>query len=619
PILVVSNENLQQRVRVCDREIQAALAQKLPQQTLEMGLKALTAIGISLKQESPSSLDFDRLVNLPEISEPELITVLQLLNKIYRAASLVDSELIPQITFSAIDFCFERGNCLEAAIAYANHACYLYESNQNFDLGEKFARLSWQIAIELNDPIAKSMLANLLKARIGHWREHLKVTIEPLEKALQVELNDEDLLFFERTVFAYCSNLFFLGKSLVDLTDKYNSCLQTLQKLDLQECFIYVQISQQLIFNLRNCHGDGSPTYEQNFQKIIAIVLEKESDRPQLIFYVYLIKFILDYLFQEPSALVNAEKCQQLQQQISGSILVAIYNFYHSLILLAGYKSIESEQQKNYLNIIEKNQINLKKWADHCPSNFQHKYDLIEAEKARVLQNHYRAIELYDKAIQKAKEQGYLQEEALANELAAEFYLEYNKEKIAKTYLIDACQNYLKWGAIAKVKQLKEKYPQLLALVAIDASDASEQSTHKPDKKEDLNILDLASVIKGYQTISQEIILENLLEKLIQLLLKISGAQKGFLLLKRKEKFIIEIAAAIVEKKIVITRQAIPANLSQHLSMSVIDNVITTKQAVLLSNNNNSSISTQNKLHKSILCCPIINKKQILGIIYLEN
>ncbi len=284
PILVLTNENLQQRVRVCDREIQAALAQKLPQQTIEMGLKALTAIGISLKQESPSSLDFDRLANLPEISEPEPIAILQLLNKIYSAASLVDSGLVPQVTFSAIDFCFDRANCLEAAIAYANHACYLYESNQNFDLVGRFAQLSLQIVTELNDPIAKSILANLLKARIGHWREHLKATIDPLEKALQIELNREELLFFERTVFAYCSNLFFLGESLVDLTEKYSSCLQNLQKLDLKECFVYVQISQQLILNLRNCHGDRLQTNEQDFQKLTAIVLEKESERPQVIF-----------------------------------------------------------------------------------------------------------------------------------------------------------------------------------------------------------------------------------------------------------------------------------------------------------------------------------------------
>jgi signal transduction histidine kinase/serine/threonine protein kinase len=648
PRLVLTNENLQQRVRVCNLEIQAALTQKLPQKTIEMGLKALTAIGISLKQESPSSLDFDRLINLPEINEPELIAILQLFNKIYSAASLVDSDLVPQVTFSAIDFCFNRGNCLEAAIAYANHACYLYGSNQNFDLGERFARLSLQIVTELNDPIAKSILSNLLKSRIGHWREHLKATIDPLEKALQIEDNREEL-FFERTVFVYCSNLFFLGESLVDLTDKYSSCLENLQQLARQECFVYVQISQQLILNLRNCQGDcealaaaacpplrgvscratagkcaapagdRSSTNEQNFQKITALVLEKESERPLVIFYAYLINFILDYLFKESSVLMNTEKCQQFKKHISGSILVAIYNFYYSLSLLAQYKFLDFDRQQNCLKIIEKNQTDLKKWTGNCPSNFQHKYDLIEAEKARALQNNWQAVELYDRAIQKAKEQGYVQEEALANELAAEFYLEYNKEKIAKTYLIDACQNYLKWGAIAKAKQLKEKYAQLLASVAIDASDVVQQSTHQPDKKEDLNILDLASVIKGYQTISQEIILENLLEKLIQLLLKISGAQKGFLILKRKEKFIIEIAAAIVKEKIVITRQAIPANLSQQIAMSVINDVITTGQAILFCSNKNSFVSSKKELKKSIICCPIIQEKQTLAIIYLEN
>ena len=64
----------------------------------------------------------------------------------------------------------------------------------------------------------------------------------------------------------------------------------------------------------------------------------------------------------------------------------------------------------------------MKQWAFHAPINFQHKYDLVEAEKARVLKHRLEAMEYYDRAIQAAKQQGYIQEEALANELAAEFY-----------------------------------------------------------------------------------------------------------------------------------------------------------------------------------------------------
>jgi GAF domain-containing protein len=73
------------------------------------------------------------------------------------------------------------------------------------------------------------------------------------------------------------------------------------------------------------------------------------------------------------------------------------------------------------------------------------------------------AIEFYEKAIAGAKENEYLQEEALAYELAARFYLERNMDKFAQTYLREAHYAYRRWGAIAKIKQIEEKYPQWLA------------------------------------------------------------------------------------------------------------------------------------------------------------
>jgi len=74
------------------------------------------------------------------------------------------------------------------------------------------------------------------------------------------------------------------------------------------------------------------------------------------------------------------------------------------------------------------------------------------------LGQYWQATEYYDRAIAGAREHGYIQEEALANELAAKFYLSLGKEKFAQIYLTESYYGYARWGATAKLKQLEEKY-----------------------------------------------------------------------------------------------------------------------------------------------------------------
>jgi len=89
------------------------------------------------------------------------------------------------------------------------------------------------------------------------------------------------------------------------------------------------------------------------------------------------------------------------------------------LSFLAYYHDTEQNDQRKLLQQVDNNQQKMAIWSSHCPANFQHKYDLVEAEKARVLGQNWEAQEFYEKAIQGAKKYEFIHEEALAYERAA--------------------------------------------------------------------------------------------------------------------------------------------------------------------------------------------------------
>jgi len=100
-------------------------------------------------------------------------------------------------------------------------------------------------------------------------------------------------------------------------------------------------------------------------------------------------------------------------------------------------------------------------WAETCAENFANRAALVGAEIARLEGRELEAERLYEQAIRSAREQGFLQNEGLAYELAARFYATRGFESFAELYLRSARDCYQRWGADGKVRQLVEMYPRL--------------------------------------------------------------------------------------------------------------------------------------------------------------
>ncbi len=271
-------------------------------------------------------------------------------------------------------------------------------------------------------------------------------------------------------------------------------------------------------------------------------------------------------------------------------------------------------------------------WGLHAPCNFKHKYEIVEAEKARVLGKVHVAMDLYDSAIGGARANGYTQEYAIFNELAAKFYLELGKDNIAKVYMSSAYYSYVRWGAMTKVNDIEKRYPNLIIfnyanqsdnqLLDITATQSSVLVTTYSQTKSNVQnkILDLTSVIKASQAISSEILLDKLLTNLLLIVIENAAAQKGCLILFKGAKLFIE--AIKNDSDVILT--SIAVEQSKDVPLSLINYVAATESDVVLTSATSDMTYqsdpyiSQHKV-KSILCVPIFNQGKLIGILYLEN
>jgi hypothetical protein len=223
--------------------------------------------------------------------------------------------------------------------------------------------------------------------------------------------------------------------------------------------------------------------------------------------------------------MVAASRARQLLWTSISQLEASEYHFYGALSHAAVCNSAASGERRQHLDAIAAHQKQLQIWAANCPDNFENRAALVAAEIARLEGRELDAERLYGQAIRSARANGFIHQEALANELAVRFYAARGLEDIADMYLRKARSCYRTWGADGKVRQLDEFYPNLreegLKIGPASTIGASVES------------LDLATVIRVSQAVSGEIVLEKLLDTLMRTAIEQAGAERGLLILTR--------------------------------------------------------------------------------------
>ncbi len=484
-----------------------------------------------------------------------------------------------------------------------------------------------KLAIALNERMPNAQIRckvySLFGFFISHWREPYKKGVDIVKTAFNYDIEAGDYTYAgysAGTLFLY---LLVQGRNIDEHLAETKTYLDFFVRVGEQFSIDVQMLQCQFLYNLKGMTKDRLSLGDNTFDENRALKSYIERNNGNLLFQYYFFKGVLYFLHDEfAEAGRFFKQGQQYSQAVALLPVVSEHNFYYSLAVAAVYPASKASDRRQSYRQLRKNQKRMKKWVDNCPENFLHKYLLIEAEIARISGKNQEAMELYDRAIASAGENKYLQSEAIANELASKFYITKGNKSIAMTYMTKARSCYNRWGATAIVKLLDEKYPQLLGNIPEESIAPTEE--RKLSTATSLSsALDLATILKSSQAISEEISLNKLLDKLMRIVIENAGAQRGFLILEKDARLFIE-AEGSIDKDEVTILLSVPVESSNDLSPGIIQYVKRVREDVVLNDAANEGLFTSDSYvvknkPKSILCSPIIRQNKLIGILYLEN
>jgi predicted ATPase/signal transduction histidine kinase len=638
--------SLPEKVNVYEIRIQSHISQTKFAEAIAVARQFLQQLGVILP-EIPTQTDIQQsiqeiseiigdreiadFIHLNVMTDAKKLAIIQIANSIISATYISGSLLFPLLISLSVKLSLQYGNIPISGYSYAAYGIILCNLLQDVNTATKFGQLAFNLVSKLDTKTTETEVLQLLGMFIIHRKSHIKDTLPVLSDGYStgLEIGNLEYAGYNAQMFVY--NSFWCGQPLTTLEQNTRSYCNALVQLKQSIAANYCRIYWQSILNLLG--------FTEHPTVLSGLALQEKEFLPLLLstndimglYNFYLYKLTLCFLFGEIEQANNhALLGRGYLVGAAGSVGEPVFYFYDSLIVLAQL-SQPSGEVSVALERVTQNQMQLQHWAHHAPMNHQHKVDLVEAEKYKVLGQKTEAIELYDQAIALARANEYIQEEALANELAAKFYLDWGKQRIAGEYMTEAYYCYARWGAKAKVADLEKRYPQLLApMLQPSRSPVSTNETifalgsvTSTNSSSSASVaLDLAAILKASQTLSGEIELEKLLSSLLSIVIENAGAEKCVFILCHKEHLMVQ--AVAYADSCPTQFQPQPLEDNQDVPISLINTVKRSFQPAVIINAtvhpkliNDPYI--QHQQTKSVLCSPILHQGKLLGVLYLEN
>jgi len=570
-------------------------------------LKALIQTGIRLLTR-----DIDSLIDLPAMDDRRVELATDILANLCFSAFLCSPYLAIVASLKVLDFTLKFGNSDASAFGYMVYGASICAVFRNFRAGARFAKLAFAVHDKFRNPALLPKILLIYGNGISVWNEHIKKGIECLRRGMKTALSCGDINYAVYHIQSVIIFLLISGAPLSTVMEEYERNRRFIENTGDVGAVNYLVSVRQFVKALYGKTEGPGRMDDEEFDESRHIRIMEENGIPIILLRHYLLKLRLLYITGMIDEAVEAGKaCEKLLYYHMGTIIEPEFYFFHALTLAAACSQASRLKRISYIIKIRRYERKLKNFANTCPENFLHKHLLVSAERLRVTGHAWRALPLYHRAAAAAKEAGFIQNQAIAYERAAECYESLGLDDLAAPCITAARDGFRKWKAEAKARALEEKYPLI-------------PSGRLPDKAlAAFDSLDFSAIVDALLMISTEIVLPDILKKLMKIVLENAGATKTEFLTVKGLRIYLEARLEAGQEEAMIF-QSVPADDRVELFMPVINYVRRTGRFLVTDDASSESDLAASPYFlkyrpKSVLCLPITRKSSLSAILYLEN
>ncbi len=607
-----------------------------PEEAIRLGMKALRLFGIRLSIKMGPlpvlielikvSLKLRRIrpegiPALPVDRDEERAAYQDLMLSIGTPGYYVNPNIFAYMALRCVNETLTYGHQANSAIVFISLATIVQKIWGDYELGYRIGKMALELNQKLDNRKIAGHLHHMFAFFVQHWKKHAREDVTVYRQVYQLCLNSGNFIYAGHSITAatYCRLM--TGEPLDHLladVEKYREFMRLVKDPLIGERY---QENLQMIRALKGLTPDRCSMSGDEFDEIRHLQTMRRENNVHGICFSLLYKLKLLYLYgRHEEALREAESLEKHIKKAMGTLVVPEHYFYYCMILAALLPGASAIKKVKYLVAIRSHQSRMAKWAGLCPENYRHKYDLIQAEVMAARGRWPTALRLYAAAIRNARQNGYINEEALACERLALQYQDMGARDEASIFVQRAYHCYGQWGALAKQSEIKERWAEFMPAGANPASaDGSQHNCTIEASK----LLDLSTVMQFSQAISGEIRLERLLYNTMHLSLTNAGAQRGFLILPQDGGLSIE-AAEDLDREGHYYKTPMPLEQCPDLSHAIVHYVSRSRESIILAHAAteglfvNDPYVARNRC-KSILCMPLLNKGNLSAILYIEN
>ncbi len=618
------------------------------QGSMQQGIAALELLGIALPELNDTAASdqyyqlkqstFEQqwigsgktiadLYDLPLNTDPQISFTMELLGSLYASALMSYPDYLKVITITLVDLSVEYGNTLISPIAYAWHGSSVAAISDHYDDAYAFGQLAIRLNEEkVHNPIISCKLYNMVANFIAFFKEPLHQIQPVLNRAYELGLASGDKLYASYSLINEHRNLLSTGIPLEEWLKADEEVKVKLAQCDGQ---LMIEVRESFKSHVVRLMG-----HSQGISSLDNADFDEQAYREKYV-AVPLFGVLLDsWKIQSSYLLGDYDNALSLScfdiTPIDGFLLGAEIRFFAALTLLRqlrlekGGKDKSSQEQSGdnqeaRQGYLQRHCTRIEVLANSCPENFAHLWNMLQGERARLNQDFQAAAGFFNQSIAGARENKFQHYEALANELLAQLFLDYQLGESAQGHLKKACSLYGAWGSSAKLNVLKDTYPELdfdetLSLQKMISSGYMEQ-------KDILKKVDFNSLVEVSLALSSEMDLKALIDQLMTVAVEIVGAQKCLLLMPKEQAWSIAAAQHGNQKSC-----ANPDSraLEAELPLSILNYVSRSGESLVLGDAANHKIYgtdsyiTQHQT-KSLSCIPLVHNGKTRAILYLEN